>query len=94
MKNNIGIDSATLVRDARNATRRAVAFSSSVAGFNPRIFFWLGQIRAHTLKSMIVPSHAPTPMPAMPCLSVKASMNLSLSSAAPAIHVTTAAQRK
>ena len=66
MKNSIGIDSIMLVRDARNATRRALFFSSSVAGFMPRIFCWLGQISAHTLNSMIVPSHAPTPMPAMP----------------------------
>ncbi len=34
MKNSSGIDSAVLVRDARKATRRALAFSSSVAGFS------------------------------------------------------------
>src|SRR5688500_6332692 len=40
MKKIIGIDSMVLVREARNAMRRAFAFSSSVAGFMPRIFFW------------------------------------------------------
>src|SRR5689334_12351686 len=61
MKKTMGIDSIVLVREARNATRRAFAFSASVAGFMPRIFCWLGQMRTQTLKSMIVPSHAPTP---------------------------------
>ena len=62
MKNNIGIDSMVLVREARNATRRALPFSSSVADTIPRIYFWLGQISTHTLKSMMVPSQAPTPI--------------------------------
>jgi hypothetical protein len=39
MKNSIGIESIVFVRDARNATRRALFFSSSVAGLSPRIFF-------------------------------------------------------
>jgi hypothetical protein len=51
-----------LVREARNATRRALFFSSSVAGTMPRIFFWLGQMSAQTFTSMIVPSHAPIPI--------------------------------
>ena len=38
MKNSIGIDSIVLVREASSATRRALFFSSSVAGFKPRIF--------------------------------------------------------
>ena len=54
--------SLSAFRDARNATLRALAFSSSVAGFMPRIFCWFGQMRTHTLKSMMVPSHAPTPI--------------------------------
>ena len=36
MKNSIGIDRTTLAREVRNATRRAVAFSSSVAGFEAK----------------------------------------------------------
>ena len=39
MKNSIGIESMVLVREARNATRRALFFSSSVACTMPRIFF-------------------------------------------------------
>src|SRR5260221_553322 len=62
MKKSIGMDNIVLVRDARNATRRALFFSSSVAGVKPRIFFWLGQMRTHTLKNMMRPSHAPMPM--------------------------------
>ena len=57
-----GIDRNVLVREARNATRLALAISSGVAGFMPRIFFWLGQMRTQTLKSMMVPNHAPTPI--------------------------------
>ena len=94
MKNSMGMDSITLVRDARKAVRRALAFSSSVAGFMPRIFCWLGQMSAQTLMSMIVPSQAPTPMPAIPFDNVKAATNWLPSNAAPASHVTTAAQRK
>ena len=59
---NIGIDSKKLIREAYNATLRALAFCSSVAGTIPKIFFWLGQISPHTLNSMMVPSHAPMPM--------------------------------
>jgi hypothetical protein len=62
MKNSIGMDSAVLVREARNATRRALFFSSSVADTRPRIYFWFGQISTHTLNSMMMPSHAPMPM--------------------------------
>ena len=62
MKNSIGMDSATFVREARKATRRALAFSSSVAGTMPRIFFWLGQISTQTLNSMMRPSHPPMPI--------------------------------
>lgn len=39
MKNNMGIESMVLVRDAKKATRRAFAFASSVAATKPRIFF-------------------------------------------------------
>ena len=90
MKNSIGIDSIVLVREARSATRRALFFSSSVAGFIPRIFCWFGQISVHTLISMIVPSHAPTPIPAMPFCSVNAGTNWLPSNAAPASQVTIA----
>ena len=38
MKKSIGMESIVFVRDARNAMRRALAFSSSVAGTLPRIF--------------------------------------------------------
>ena len=38
MKNSIGIESIVLVREASRATRRALFFSSSVAGLRPRIF--------------------------------------------------------
>ena len=59
MKKSIGIESIVFVREARNAMRRALTFSSSVAGTIPRIFFWFRQMSPHTLISMIVPSHAP-----------------------------------
>jgi hypothetical protein len=36
---NIGMDSRKFVREAYNATFRAFAFSSSVAGTIPNIFF-------------------------------------------------------
>jgi hypothetical protein len=94
MKNSIGIDSMVLVRDARKATRRALFFSSSVAETMPRIFFWFGQISTHTLNSMMVPSQAPMPIGPMPLRSRKASTKYGPSKAAPAIQVTTAAQRK
>ena len=47
MNSNIGIDNKVLVRDAINATGRALAFSSSVASTIPKIFFWFGQISTH-----------------------------------------------
>jgi hypothetical protein len=62
MKKSIGRDNIVLVREARNAMRRALAFSGSVAGTMPRIFFWFGQISTQTLNSMMVPSQAPTPI--------------------------------
>ena len=94
MKYSIGSESIRLKRDASNATRRALFFSSSVAGFMPRIFCWFGQMIAQTLNSMIVPSHAPMPMPAYPLASVNAVTKCAPSSAAPASQVTTADQRK
>jgi hypothetical protein len=39
MKKSIGIESIVFVREAKNATRRATAFCSSVAGVSPRTFF-------------------------------------------------------
>jgi hypothetical protein len=62
MKYSIGMENIVLVREARKATRRALFFSSSLAGTMPRIFFWLGQISPHTFISMNVPSQAPTPI--------------------------------
>ena len=62
MQSSIGTDSTKFVREASIATLRALAFSSSLAGTMPRIFFWLGQIRPQTLNSMIVPSQAPMPI--------------------------------
>src|SRR5271167_630114 len=59
---NMGMDSKKLIREAYKAILRDLAFSSSVAGTIPRIFFWLGQINPHTLNSMMVPSQAPMPM--------------------------------
>ena len=41
---SIGIESTKLMREASMATLRALAFSSSVAGTMPRIFFWFGQM--------------------------------------------------
>jgi hypothetical protein len=61
----------------------------------PRIFFWLGQISTHTLKSMIVPSHAPMPIGTSALSLKKSASSISPPSIiAPASHVTTAAQRK
>jgi len=59
---SIGIDSTKLVREAMAATLRAPAFSSSVAGTMPKIFFWFGQMNTQTLNSMMVPSQAPMPI--------------------------------
>ena len=59
---SIGIESTKLMREARPAVLRARAFSSSVAGTMPRIFFWFGQMTPQTLSSMIVPSQAPMPI--------------------------------
>src|SRR6266404_1189127 len=61
MHMSMGRDRMKLMRDARPAVLRAAAFSSSVAGTSPRIFFWFGQMKTHTLNSMMVPSQAPTP---------------------------------
>ena len=69
---SIGIDKKVLVRDAIKATTLALAFCSSVASTIPRIFFWLGQINTHTLKSIMVPNHAPTPINAMLSVNVNA----------------------
>ena len=59
---NIGIERMKLVREAYSAALRALAFSSSVAGTMPRIFFWFGQMMPQTFSSMMVPSQAPMPM--------------------------------
>ena len=59
---NIGMDSTKLAREASIATRRALAFSSSVAGTMPSTRFWFGQIKPQTFNNMIVPSHAPMPI--------------------------------
>ncbi|MFM2434181.1 MAG: hypothetical protein RL063_160, partial [Pseudomonadota bacterium] len=56
IKNIIGIESNILVRDASIATRRAIAFSASEAGFMPNIFCWFGQINTQTLNNIIVPN--------------------------------------
>src|SRR3569833_980023 len=84
MKNSIGIDNMVVVRDARKATRRALFFSPSDAVTMPSIFFWFGQISTQTLNSMMVPSHAPIPIPPMPLRSRKASTSSGPSRAAPA----------
>ena len=63
---SIGIESMVLVRDARNATRRAFAIWSAVASTSPSTFFWFGQMKTQTLNSMMVPSHAPTPINSAP----------------------------
>ena len=47
---------------AHLAALRAAAFCSSVAATIPRIFFWFGQMIAHTLNNMMVPSQAPVPI--------------------------------
>src|ERR1043165_2062186 len=101
MNRIIGIDSIVLVREARNAVRRALAFSSSVAGFRPRTFCWLGQISTQTLKIMMVPSQAPTPIalpfgpavPTAPNVKAPSSHPMRARYAAPDSQVTTAAQR-
>ena len=59
---SMGIDSTKFAREASSATRRALAFSSSVAGTMPRIFFCIRQMTPHTFSSMMVPSQAPMPM--------------------------------
>ncbi len=91
---SIGIDSTKFTREAMPAALRALAFSSSVAGFMPRIFFWFGQMMPHTFSSMIVPSQAPMPMTTCPGASAKALMRPdSASSQNPASQVARAAQR-
>ena len=62
MHSSNGIESTKLIREVSAATLRALAFSSSVAGTMPRIFFWFGQMNTQTLKAMMVPSQAPMPM--------------------------------
>ncbi len=57
-----GIDSMVFVRDAIIATFLADAMRSALTSTMPSTFFWLGQIRTHTLNNMIVPSQAPTPI--------------------------------
>ena len=42
-----------------NSIDLAFAISSAEASTIPSTFFWLGQIKTQTLKSMIVPIHAP-----------------------------------
>ena len=49
----------TLVREAIAAVNLAFAISSALASTIPRTFFWFGQIRTQTLKSIIVPIQAP-----------------------------------
>ena len=56
------MDSTKLMREAIPAALRAAAFSASVAGTMPRIFFWFGQMMPQTLNSMMVPNQAPMPM--------------------------------
>ena len=67
-------DSAVLVRDASNAIFLALAMvpGSCVLPSRPRIFFWFGQISTHTFNSMMVPSHAPRPITAIPAVNVNA----------------------
>ena len=69
---SMGKERIKLMRDALDAILRAAAFSSSVAGASPRIFFWFGQMKTQTLNNMTVPSHAPTPIVRNPGCSVKA----------------------
>ena len=69
---NMGIDRMKLIREAFAAILRAAAFSSSVAGTMPRIFFWLGQMKTHTFNNMMVPNHAPIPIERKPDCSVNA----------------------
>ena len=57
-----GMDISVFKRDAMNATFLAFAISSAPASTSPKIFFWFGQIKTQTLKSMIVPSQAPMPI--------------------------------
>jgi hypothetical protein len=51
MHSSIGIERMKLVREAYSAALRPRAFSSSVAGLMPRIFFWLGQMMPQTFSS-------------------------------------------
>ncbi len=97
MHMSMGMDSTKFVRDAYSATLRALAFSSSVAGLMPRIFFWFCQIGPQTLISMIVPSHAPmpivtrlrSPVALFESPNVNAGTNFGPRSHAPAIQVMT-----
>ena len=60
------------VREAINAINLALAISSAVASFMPKIFCWFGQIRTQTLNNMIVPNHAPRPITSIPAEKVNA----------------------
>ena len=59
MQSSIGTDNTTLVREAIAAVNLAFAISSALASTIPRTFFWLCQIRTHTLNNIIVPIQAP-----------------------------------
>ena len=59
MQRSIGTDKTTLVLEAIAAVNLALAISSALASTIPRTFFWFGQIRIHTLNSIIVPIQAP-----------------------------------
>ena len=80
----------------------AFAISSGLALTMPSTFFWFGQIRTQTLNSMIVPSHAPTPIviaywltgsEPMPSMKAFASWPLCIRKLAPDSQVTSAPQR-
>jgi peptide/nickel transport system substrate-binding protein len=68
MKNSIGMLNSVLARDARAAGLASAAACGSASppcatrSAEPMILFCAGQITPHTLSSMMVPSHAPTPM--------------------------------
>src|SRR6185312_8358381 len=68
MKNSIGIENTTLVREARNARRAAAgaaafAWPPDAAALADAItIFWLRQITPQTLISITVPNSAPVKM--------------------------------
>ena len=63
MHMSMGKDRMKLMRDALPAILRAAAFSSSVAGTSPRIFFWFGQMKTHTLNNMMVTAYVDGELP-------------------------------